>query len=876
MGLASGQRLGPYEIVAPIGAGGMGEVYRARDPRLGRDVAVKVLPEHFADDLDSLQRFEIEAKAVAALSHPNILSIFDTGRERERVYVVTELLEGETLRARLKQGPLGPRKAAEYAARAAEGLAAAHEKGIVHRDVKPENIFLTTDGRVKILDFGLARQDPLLEGEGDLSQSPTAAAPTSPGAMIGTVGYLAPEQARGEPADRRADVFSLGAVLFEMLTGRRAFQGRSPAELLSSILRDEPPPPSETDPRVPKALDLIVRHCLEKKPDERFQSARDLAFHLDSLDASASQRGVVLAPAPPRRRWLLPAALGLAGLALAASAFVAGRRSGGEAGEGTLVPVSFQQLTDAPGEEREARLGPKGTNFVFVSEASGNADIYLQRVGGRNPIDLTPDSPADDTAPALSPDGERIVFRSTRDGGGLFVMGSTGESVKRLTTEGYDPAFSPDGTQVVYSTEDGQNPWSREGQGRLRIVLASGGEPRDLATDGDAVQPSWSPDGRRIAYWGLGAGSGQRDIRTVAADGSGPAAAVTDDPALDWNPVWSPDGRSLYFASERGGAMNVWRVAIDLRTGGARGRPEPLTVPSRVAGSLSLSADGRLMLYVSAEKRSIIQRLGLDPATGRVREAARPALQASRVIYTQDLSPDGQWIAFTNQGVKEDLYVVRADGTGYRQLTDDSFRDRGPRWSPDGSRIGFYSDRSGRYEAWAIRPDGSGLEQLTRTEGSARWLPEWSPDGKRLATTDGRDTWITDLSKPLAERRGEALPHREGHALYPRSWSPDGTAIAGDYEFYVLPTSVTGLFDLATRQYRELPEGRGTPEWMSDGRRLVVAQRERLVVLDTRTGRATPLVEARPNGPSLSRDDRWLTWIEHHDDADVWLARFER
>jgi dipeptidyl aminopeptidase/acylaminoacyl peptidase len=301
-----------------------------------------------------------------------------------------------------------------------------------------------------------------------------------------------------------------------------------------------------------------------------------------------------------------------------------------------------------------------------------------------------------------------------------------------------------------------------------------------------------------------------------------------------------------------------------------------VTVPSRVAGSLSLSADGRQMLYVSGEKRSVIQLLGLDPATGRVREAARPALLASRVIYTQDLSPDGQWIAFSNQGVREDLYVVRADGTGYRQLTDDAFRDRGPRWSPDGSRIAFYSDRSGRYEAWVIRPDGSGLEQLTRTEGIARWLPEWSPDGKRLATTDGNDTWITDLSKPLAERKAEPLPHHEEHALYPRSWSPDGTTIAGDFEFYVLPASRTALFDLATRQYRELPEGRGTPEWMSDGRRLVVAQRERLVILDTRTGRATPLAEARPNGPSLSRDDRWLTWIEHHDDSDVWLATLER
>jgi Tol biopolymer transport system component len=569
----------------------------------------------------------------------------------------------------------------------------------------------------------------------------------------------------------------------------------------------------------------------------------------------------------------MAAGLALGAIALAALTFEAGRRLAGGRARG-LVPVSFQQLTDAPGEERQARLGPKGATFALVRDAGGHADVFLQRVGGRNSINLTPDSPADDTAPAFSPDGERIAFRSTRDGGGIFVMGSTGESVKRLTSEGYDPAWSPDGTRIVYSTQDGQNPWSREGTAGLRVVDASGGEPRDLPTAGDAVQPSWSPDGRLVAYWGLGEAGGQRDIHVVAADGSSPSVAVTADAAMDWNPVWAPDSRSLYFASERGGSMNVWRVGIDER-GAPRGAPEPVTVPSRVAGSLSLSADGRQLLYVSAEKRSSIQRLGLDPAKGTVREAASPALEASRVIYTQDLSPDGEWIAFTNLGVKEDLYLVRADGTGYRQLTDDAFRDRGPAWSPDGSRIAFYSDRSGRYETWAVRPDGSGLEQLTQTEGLARWLPEWSPDGKSLATTDGRDTWITDLSKPLAERSGEAIPRREGHALYPRSWSPDGRTLAGDAEFYVLPTSVTELFDLDTREYRPLPEGRGTPAWMSDSRRLVVARKDGLAILDTRTGRATPLAEGKPQGPSLSRDGRWLTYIEHHDDSDVWLATLE-
>src|SRR5262245_40388652 len=382
MPLASGTRLGPYEILAPLGAGGMGEVYRARDPRLERDVAIKVLPEHFADDHDSLTRFQAEAKAVAALSHPNIVAIFDTGQHGDQLYVVTELLEGETMRSRLREGPFGMRKASEHAARVAEGLAAAHEKGIVHRDVKPENLFLLNDGRVKILDFGLARQDPLLKAAGDQSSSPTAARPTNPGAMIGTVGYLSPEQARGDPADHRSDIFSLGAVLYEMLTATRAFKGTSPAELLSSVLRDEPEAPSLSDPRVPHALDLIVHHCLEKGPDERFQSARDLAFHLDSVGgASASQRAEALGPLKTPRRVPRFVSLGLLGLAFLALAFEAGRRVGGGAlagGRGSS-PLSFQQVTDTPGQERQAQLAPGGESFVYVADFAGNPDIWHQR-----------------------------------------------------------------------------------------------------------------------------------------------------------------------------------------------------------------------------------------------------------------------------------------------------------------------------------------------------------------------------------------------------------------------------------------------------------------------------------------------------------------
>src|SRR6201982_495627 len=283
MPIAVGQKIGPYELVGQIGAGGMGVVYKARDPRLGREVAIKVLPTSFSADADRLQRFAQEARAAAALNHPNILAIYDIGESNGAPFVVSELLEGETLRQRLRSGALSTRKAVEYALQIARGLAAAHDKGIVHRDLKPENLFLTHDGRVKILDFGLAKLTLPDAGQRESDDAPTLPVATDPGLVMGTVGYMSPEQVRGKPADHRSDLFALGAILYEMLTGKRAFHGESPADTMSAILKDDPPELSETGRNVPPALARIVNHCLEKSPAQRFQSASDVAFALESL-----------------------------------------------------------------------------------------------------------------------------------------------------------------------------------------------------------------------------------------------------------------------------------------------------------------------------------------------------------------------------------------------------------------------------------------------------------------------------------------------------------------------------------------------------------------------------------------------------------------
>src|SRR5262249_55940449 len=401
MRFAAGATLGPYTIVGPIGGGGMGEVYRARHAALDRLVAIKVLPATLAADLAARARFEREAKAIAALSHPNILAVHDFAVDGDIAYVVMELLEGSTLRDRLSDGPLAIKKAAQIAHDVALGLAAAHDAGLVHRDIKPENIFVTSTGQVKILDFGLAR--PLLMTGAEDPNSPTILRKTDPGTVLGTVGYMSPEQVKGQQADHRSDIFSLGCVLFEMIGGRKPFERPTTAETMTAVLRDDPVELARADSPVPTALDQILRHCLEKEPAERFQSARDLSFALQSISSAISSREAAVAPQARRSRWGVAFGAATVLAIVAAAGFLAGRLRPA-AGAPAPQVQAFQQLTDRPGVETTPTLSPDGKTLVYVSAASGNADIYSLRVGGRTSALLTPDSPADDLDPAFSPD----------------------------------------------------------------------------------------------------------------------------------------------------------------------------------------------------------------------------------------------------------------------------------------------------------------------------------------------------------------------------------------------------------------------------------------------------------------------------------------
>jgi Tol biopolymer transport system component len=876
MTLSPGTRLGPYEVVGPLGAGGMGEVYRARDAKLERDVAIKVLPERLSSDSVALQRFEREAKTVAALSHPNLLGIYDFGVHEGVTYAVTELLTGETLRDKLAAGPIPRRKAVEYALQIARGLGAAHDHGVAHRDLKPENVFVTSDGRVKILDFGLAK--PLLPESG-VSGAATFGA-TEPGTVLGTVGYMSPEQVRGKPADHRSDIFAFGAILYEMLSGQRAFRGDSAVETMNAILvRDLPEPDDHREASLPPLLDRIVRHCLEKNPEERFQSVRDVAFDLEALSGSTSSATQqLIAPARGKPRWLWPAA-GLALALLVAGAFQAGRRAGARGKTADLPTITFSQQTNQQGVEKFPALSPDGTSLAFVSRESGNDDIYLQRVGGHNPINLTKDSSDDDTQPAFSPDGTTIAFRSERGGGGIFVMGATGESVRRMSDVGYNPSWSPDGAKIVVATEAVDQPLGRSGLSELWTIDVATGEKRRLF-EGDAVQPAWSPLGDRIAFWAIPKDTAQRDLWTIPATGGTPVA-VTQDLPLDWNPIWSADGKSLYFASDRGGSMNLWRIGLDEKTGKATGSPQAVTTPSLSLGQFSISHDGKQIAYLALNALASLEKVPLDPARGTTGPAT-PLLRQSGVLSAPDVSPDGEWIVFYTVGSREDLFLVRSDGTGLRKLTDDAHKDRGPSWSPDGKRIAFYSNRDqGKFEIWVINSDGSGLTPLTKTSGRA-WFPWWSPDGTRIVYPTGSQSNLIDVAAG-ASRAPEPLPPfpEAGRWFQANSWSPDGRMLAGMGG--PLASSGRGgvvVYSFDTKRYERLVDRGNKPIWLRDGRQILFSPDPgHLAMIDVRT-RQTRTIFAMPRGSeiadfTISKDDRWICVIRANDEGDVWLAKME-
>ena len=871
MTVDSGTRLGPYEIVARIGTGGMSEVYRAYDPRIRRDVAVKVLPATFARFADRMHRFEQEARAAGALNHPNLLTIFDVGSADGKPYIVTELLEGQTLRAMLRENGtavrLSIRKAIDYGIQIANGLAAAHDRGIVHRDLKPENLFVTRDGRVKILDFGVAKlrssnpDDPLISDEKTMTQD------TSPGTVIGTVGYMSPEQVRGQTVDNRSDIFSLGTVMYEMVAGEHPFRGDSPADTMSAILREDPKELTGINPNVSPGLDRVIRHCMEKSPEQRFQSARDLAFQLDVISSGSGTLPTVETDRPifPRRIASVAGVLLLAALA-AIGGWMLRERIAGEASEAS----TFHQLTHSDEVELFPTIAPDGETFVFVRGIGAASDIHFQRVDGRNAINLTRRCAAGDSQPAFSPDGRQIAYRSECDGGGIFVMGATGESSRRISANGFNPSWSPDGRQLVFATEGVTwTPTSRGSMSELWTVdVASGARTHLLQSDG--VQPNWSPNGHRVVYWGVAGESAQRDLWTLdprAEDPSKTVVQLTNDAAVDWNPVWSADGKHVYFGSDRNGAMTLWRIAVDEESGKPEGEPEAVPTPAKFSGHYSLSKNGTRMLFASIDQSESMLSVAFDPVAGATVGEARPVMAGSFLVFSSQLSPDGRFIAVTNRGGQEDLFVVEVATGEIRQLTNDPARDRGAVWSPDGGKIYFYSQRDApMYEVFVIGADGSGLARVAKP-GQSGWYPSVSPDGRKLAFFNYEHTYLLDLDRPGAAI--EELPAAlQGSRPAMNAWSPDGTLLAG--ELRGRPGIM--LYSLKERTYRPVTTSGARPIFLPGGREILYSDGLKLRIVNIDTGAIRDVVTPFAiNAMSVSADARTLLFSERKTQADVWM-----
>jgi Tol biopolymer transport system component len=853
-----GRTVDHYRIASILGGGGMGVVYKAEDTRLGRTVALKFLPPALTRDPVAKSRFLQEARAASALDHPNVCTVYDIGETDDgQLYLVMPAYDGETLKRKIERGPLPVEEAVDVAKQVCQGLAKAHRRGIVHRDVKPPNLIVTTDGIVKILDFGLAK----LAGAAGLTRA---------GFCVGTPSYMSPEQARGE-VDHRTDLWSLGVVLYEMLTGVLPFQAESDPGIVHAVLHDEPAPLARWRPDAPAGLERVLTGLLKKDLADRYPTAENVLTELRALGGPPT-RSRPSTELPRKGRRLRQAAV-LAAVAVLGAAVVALvlREGRGPVRDGQVVRLTLQ-----PGSERQPALSPTGEFFVYAKRSGGDFDLFWERIQGENPVNLTADYPQDDTDPAVSPDGGQIAFRSEREGGGIYLMGSTGESARRLTDFGYSPAWSPDGAEIAFATEGVPDPSRRFRTSQLwRVRLADGATVRVTAED--AVQPSWSPGGQRIAYWGTSAVDGERALWTIRRDGREPVR-VTGGGSYTWRPVWSPDGRYLYFISDRDGSMNLWRVRIDQDTGRVEGELESLRAPSEAVSGLSLAAgkDGTLLLYATDDSVSNVERVGFDPVSGQVGGPLPPVTQGPWAVRSADVSPDGQWVVFDTEGTQEDLYLVRAaDGTGLRKLTSDKHKDRIPRWSPDGTAVLFYSNRSGKYEAWKIRADGSGLERLTGIDEPV-YNPVWSPDARRLVCSlEFQGAALIDLAQPLERRRPQPLRVRGMPGTFAAdSWSADGRWLAG---------AVTGpgvfVYSMATGRGSKLTESGGNVAWLHDSRRLVYLDEGRLFLLDVPARQSRELLAPLPNSEirrvGVSRDDRTFFLVRHLDEGNVWMMKLK-
>jgi eukaryotic-like serine/threonine-protein kinase len=800
MPLPPGKKLGPYEIIAFLGAGGMGEVYRARDPRIGREVALKVLPDVFASDPERLRRFEQETKAAGMLNHANILAIYDVGTYDGIPYLVAELLEGETLRDGLRGGGLPLRRTINYSIQIAEGLARAHSKGIVHRDLKPENIFICKDGGVKILDFGLAKLNEPEPSNLTLDTSPTAAAHTQPGVAIGTVGYMSPEQLRGLPVDHRSDIFSLGAIVHEMLSGKRAFQRETYADTVSAILKEDPPELTGINLRVPPQMGSLVRHCLEKNPDERFQSVRDLAFDLKAIGGdsgptvtSESISGRHRSQVPSANRALQFFQVVALMLIAAGLGWLLARQS---APATVRQPVRLERLTDFQGLEEFPAVSPDVKSVAFSADVTGTRQIWVRLIAGGPPLQLTHD-PADHISPRWFADMASILYYTPpAEGeaeGALWQVPALGGAPRRLAASVSEGDVSRDGARIAFFRLN-------EGRQELVVTDQNGTNARALfkgEKQQSFAEPRWSPDDRWIGFenmtqvWGY-------DIYVVPAAGGAPRA-VTNEHNLIHGFGWEPDSSGIVFSSSRESTlvylpkMSLWRVGLHSTA------VRQLTFDEANYEYPDIGKNGDIL----ASRRLMHFDIWKFPVAGSASENVNNGIQLTHQtaqVLTPSPSPGDKEIAFlSDSGGHGNIWVATLGSGEMRQITFEQDLNRvvgTPAWSPDGSHIAYVIDSDTatgtRADYWVVNPDGSDPRDLIP---NGTWAG-WSPDGRWLYYTGLVSPDHPNGTAMLKESidGGPPVTVRTGEDFSPVvAW--DGSGL-----YYVVPLQeVSGLTDWEIR-----------------------------------------------------------------------------
>jgi eukaryotic-like serine/threonine-protein kinase len=812
--MGRGTRLGPYEVMEPLGAGGMGEVYRARDTRLGRDVAVKVIGTRREHSAAASARFEREWHIVAGLSHPNIVALYDVGQQDGLTFAVMELVAGETLRQRVRGGPLAARKAIELGIQIARGLDAAHRVGIVHRDLKPENLVITPGGHVKILDFGLARP---AEGEpAGGGSTETAALVTDAGTVLGTAGYMAPEQARGEPADHRADIFSFGAVLYEILTGRLAFGGATAVERMHAVLTIEPDL-TRLAAMYPSLRHVVMR-CLEKRPDDRFSSAHDLAFALEAVGEASAATAPLIGPSPGSRRWLRHAGLIVALVAMLVTGVALGRGFAPRLATGPVAaPGLRSQIEGPPGHLGELAFSPDGAMLAAVAWGSDFlATIWVRPAAGAEWRQVAATSMRYQAWCAWAPDSRSLLYPSLVDGSArLRVIDVQTGTVRTLD----DPTAAGEGPSPLTSTRVG-GAWSRSaglliGGQRLRKVSVASGAHEDAVETDASVQwqawPSFLPDGTSFIFTQDSTDQSRRGI-FLGRTGS---PRVTRLLPVVGNARLSPSGHLLY---ARGDALMA--APLDLATERLTGEPRLVASGLPVVEGFSwISVSPRdEVAFATAGTRVVRSELIVFDRTGKRLDE----LGELRSLAELALSPDARRIAVLQSGRPIDLIDVQK-GPHVAVGRPPAGRWVGsPAWSPDGRRIAatLYEPPTGRHLAFI--EVATGQVAVVLRPDRARWPQAWSADGREIVVAvwepTGASLWAVRADAPRTERR---LSPEGPVSVRDATLSPDDRWLAydsnetGEFEIYLQS------FDRPTERRRVSPDGGGAPTWSRNGREIL-------------------------------------------------------